>query len=167
MRLIWLGLLVCAVGVAKAESRCFQSAAEAVRGVGVGDQKGFRVVGLLRDQVGGKEWFRVGRCGHPEWPERLFPGSGGAIRGDLTTFNDHFVTVFHSAGRDGVVTGGRVRVVMAGAVVRMDLVGVVERAAGLGERVKVRLVSGNVGAAERTVEGVVRSAELVEMEEGR
>jgi flagella basal body P-ring formation protein FlgA len=77
----------------------------------------------------------------------------------------HMDVVKHmdEAGRMDVTGGSLVHVVMADAMVRMEMTGVAQSGGRLGDRIQVRILGPADGGQDRVLDAVVRSAEFVEV----
>ncbi len=175
MRVRMVGVLVISVmcGVmrwaAASEPSCYRTVGDAASQTGVRGVQGYRLETLRRDAFSGVEWATVRSCGHPEWPGTLVMlsawSSGGGLAGRRSEI----------AGARALLmlAGTRVRLVETSGNVRMEMSGVAQGSAALGERVKVRMMpvsgdgtdSGTSWAGnERFLTGVVRGSELVEVD---
>ena len=190
-RLWWFGIML-GPGLAWASEPvhgCFRSPAEAalMGADGVSGTGGFRVEGVRRDVLLGRSWAVVRSCEHPERPavvvEMLRLAGNGALaemsglpgRGRLRAREAAagsqavWPTEKQAAARAEtpvLVAGATVQVVRMEQNVRLTMAAVAQRSAAMGERVRLRVVR-EAGESEQFVEGVVRGAGLVEMEDGR
>ena len=117
------------------------------------------VVGQRWDAVLGKAWNVVSECGHPERPVRLASAS--------TQRRTASVSVAAAAPIVLVVRAGDVvRLWQQAENVRIQMVGVAERSAGVGDRVSVRIERAGLGDGfeVRRMDGIVRGAGDVEIE---
>jgi hypothetical protein len=127
------------------------------------ENDGYQVARIQSDQVLGRRWAMVARCGHPEWPVFALPANGvGSLAPHQT--KERFVT-------EGFRT---VPVVRAGDVVqlwrresllRIEIAGVSEESGGLGKTIRVRLLHRNTDdqVVPKQVSGVIRGPSNVEM----
>jgi hypothetical protein len=147
-----LGLAVawCAPGLAQADAGCGASA--------------YRVIAARWDAVLRRSWELREDCAHPEWPARLVAGNaaGPFVRGEAVRHADAAPVVQPLL----VHAGDAVRLWMQDRLVRIEMSGVAEGSARMGERVVVRTTrqSDDVGLTVERVAGIVRGAGDVEME---
>ncbi len=192
MRICWVGMVLIAASAWGSEPvhACFRSPAEAAlmaetsgasamdpliahyalngaqdSGQGLGR---FRVESVRRDALLGRSWAVVRSCEHPERPAVVMEmlrqaGDEAAARGRLRAGN---VAATVRTETPVLIAGATVQVVRVEQNVRLEMAAVAQRSAGMGERVRLRVVR-EAGEGEEFVEGVVRGAGLVEMESGR
>lgn len=158
MRLMGTVVLVLAGSAScRAEVNCFRTPAMAAVQVGEQEGGGYRLDFTRRDEVGGRTWATVRSCSHPEWPA-VVVATAGTVKPRLSGGKAV------AEVRQPIMRGGTtVRVVQGDAMVRLEMAGVAQANAGVGERVLVRLLSAGDGAEERVAEAVVRSAYVVEL----
>ena len=122
---------------------------------------GFRLEGIKVDAVGGGMWARVVSCLYPERPAVTVKVLAASLPAEQKA------QVAAVRGPSLVKAGQSVSVLRTEQWARVETAGVVQRAGGLGERVRVRLAGGEQGAEARFVEALVRSDGMVEVEVGR
>jgi hypothetical protein len=141
---------------------CFRTAKQAALQVGEQDGGGYRLELVRWDPLRGRGWASVRSCAHPEWPAVMVPAD--AVDSHLS--DDKAVAkVGHMepVGRMDVTGGSLVRVVMADAMVRMEMSGVAQSGGRLGDRIQVRILGPADGGQERVLDAVIRSAQFVEV----
>ena len=162
------------------EPVCFATTAEAAAQVGVRGVHGYWLTSSRRDPLSGAVWATVGSCEHPEWPKTVLLASvaeeasllSPALRHGMASAAE--LTPPAAAQRVIVMqAGSRVTLLKLSATERMEVSGIVQTSAAVGDRVKVRLLSVSASSGpddqsswseQRFAVGVVRSATLVEME---
>ncbi len=168
-----LGLLAW-TALGRAQTACFRSVAEAVRGEGRLAADGFQLEGTLRDRMNGERWAQVGRCGHPEWPALLVkapaPETAGVAKVRLPGIKEPdrssiqptperpAAKVSVPAEEPAVRAGQTVTVSERSALVHLEVAGVALSNAQVGDRVRCRV--GN----QQFVVGTVKDRGLVEIQ---
>ena len=127
------------------------------------DNRGYRVTGIKSDPVLGQRWAMVGSCSHPEWPAVALQATGTAL------------VPVPLEGKRSLIEGVRPTPVLhAGDIVRLwrqedllriEVAGVSEESAGMGQTVRVRLLRGNNDdqSIPEQFSGIVRGASSVEI----
>jgi hypothetical protein len=127
------------------------------------DASGKQIVARRWDVVLGHQWEMVQDCRHPEWPARA-----QAIKGVVAIENKRsdVATRVETQGPILVHAGDTVALWQQAALVRIEISGVAERAARIGERVSVRVthITAEGGMSVERISGTVRAAGNVEME---
>jgi hypothetical protein len=72
-----------------------------------------------------------------------------------------------NAGRPDLIAGARVRVVSGDAMAQLEMTGVAQSSARIGDRIQVRILAPDGNGEGRMEMAVVRSSELLELVEGR
>jgi len=124
---------------------------------------GHRVVATRWDAVMGKSWELVEDCAHPERPARLIAAVSAIEAGPAGIARGVPVAVVQPLL---VRAGDVVRLWQQTDTVRIEMTGVVERSAAMGERVVVRVTrqTEDAGLTVQRIDGTVRGAGDVEME---
>lgn len=127
---------------------------------------GYRVVLQRWDAVLERNWELRLDCAHPTWPPRSFPiasTNSAIIKGNPPTIENKdapniMPLLMHA--------GDHVGLWMQTEMVRIEMSGVVEQSAHIGERVIVQVTHQNVdsGLSIERIAGIVRGYENVEME---
>jgi hypothetical protein len=127
---------------------------------------GYRVTGTRWDAVLRKGYEYRQDCAHPEWPARLVvltsaDGARIANSGPATS-----VAAAISLGPLMVNAGSPVRLWLHSDVVRIEMNGVAERSARIGDHITVQVThqSDENGLTEEHIAGIVRGPGEVEME---
>ena len=127
------------------------------------ESSGYRVTGIQSDPVLGQRWVMISSCSHPEWP-------AVALQATETTSLEVLLE-----GKHPLIDGVRqTPVIHAGDIVklwrqekllRIEVGGVSEDSAGLGQTVRVRLLRGNADdqSIPEQFSGVVRGPSNVEI----
>ena len=162
MRAMIFGALLLGAGACKAESHCFSTPLQAALQVGEQEGGGYRLELVRRDALSGRSWARVRSCAHPEWPAMVVPAEGALIR-DQAAYADHgrAVAQYVPASELVVKVGHPVTVIDLQALTRIEMPGIAQSSGRVGERVWVRIVA-PPGGEDRTVQGIVRGARMVE-----
>ena len=136
--------------------------AAAQAGCGVG---GYRVVGERWDAVLGTGWEMRQDCAHPEWPARAVAVSTRPIGAVVRAAESARENVGRALEPVLVRAGERVRLWFVDATVHIEMSGVAEQPARMGERVTVRVErqDGDAGLRVEHIAGMVRGAGDVEM----
>jgi hypothetical protein len=158
-------MLLVAASAQAAEFVCFRTAAEAVVQAGVRDREGYRLEAVRRDTFEDVNWATVRSCGHPEQPAQLVLASRVASRVAsreiaLPARASSVSTPVWSAAM--LRAGSQVTLVITDGVARIEMQAIAMANAVVGNKVKVRLLSGSAGE-ERFAEGTVRDRTLVEV----
>jgi len=128
------------------------------------ESSGYRVTGIQSDPVLGQKWVMIGNCSHPEWPAVGLQAATGPspLREPLE-------------GKRSLIDGVRqTPLIRAGDIVRLwrqeeflriEVAGVSEESAGLGQTVRVRLLRGNNDdqSIPEQFSGIVRGPSNVEI----
>ncbi len=152
------GLLVWAAVAAYGLAWCVPAQAQAAAGCGA---KGYRVIASEWDAVLRRSWELRQDCIHPDWPARLAAGS------ESQQDRNAWIQQAPPSPRPLAVHAGEpVRLWMQDGMVRIEMSGVTEQSARVGERVLVRVTrqSDEAGLTVERIGGVVRGAGDVEME---
>ena len=127
------------------------------------ESNGYRVTGIQSDPVLRQRWVMISSCSHPEWPAVALPATG------TTSLKVPFM------GKNPLIEGVRqTPVIHAGDIVRLwrqedllriEVAGVSEESAGLGQTVRVRLLRGNNDdqSIPEQFSGIVRGPSNVEI----
>ncbi len=124
---------------------------------------GYRVTRVESDQILGKRWAIVVRCGHPEWPEVALQTSGARsmIAAPMKS------SLGKSASPSPVVRAGEiVRLWKQESSLRIEVAGVSEESGALGQTIRVRLLRRNTEdqSIPEQFFGVIRGPSDVEMQ---
>lgn len=169
-----LGLLAW-TALGRAQTACFSSVAEAVRGEGRLAADGFQLEGTMRDRMNGERWAQVGRCGHPEWPALLVKAPApetavvAKVRVQGVKEPDRSSTqptpdrppariLVAAADEPAVRAGQTVTVAERSARVQLEVAGVALSNAQVGDRVRCRV------ANQQFVVGTVKDRGVVEIQ---
>lgn len=128
--------------------------------------KGYRVIASRWDAVLRRGWELRQDCTHPEWPAHLV---AAAVPGLFTSSvtDQSAVAVSVSVDRPLLVRAGdSVRLWEHDAMVHIEMSGIAEQSARVGERVVVRVTrqTDEAGQAIDRIGGIVRGAGDVELE---
>lgn len=137
--------------------------AEAACGAG-----GYRVLTARWDAVLGKGWELRQDCTHPEWPARMAAVVGGISTAGGRAGLSSESTKGPAVARPVLVRAGDpVRLWMQDATVRIEMSGIAEEPARLGERTTVRITRQveDEGLVVERISGIVRGSGDVEMEQ--
>jgi hypothetical protein len=141
-------LAVCRAASAQAEAQC-------------GDSN-YRVIASRWDAVLGRGWELRQDCAHPEWPARLIaetaPGPLGIARRSAAAVAAVQPLLVHA--------GDPVRLWQQDAMVRIEMSGIAEQSARMGERVVVRITrqTDDASLTVDRIDGIVRGVGDVEMQ---
>jgi hypothetical protein len=128
------------------------------------ENDGYQVARIQSDQVLGRRWAMIARCGHPEWPVFALPANGvGSVAPPQT--KERFVTEdFRTA--PVVRAGDIVRLWRQEGILRIEVTGVSEENGGLGKTIRVRLLRRNTDdqSIPKQFSGVIRGPLDVEMQ---
>lgn len=153
-----------------AQAACYKTPRRAIDSLqtnpsvsGASESGGYRVTGIQSDPVLGQRWVMISSCSHPEWPAVALPLTG------TTSLK------IPLGGRGPLIEGLRqTPVIHAGDIVRLwrqedllriEVAGVSEESAGLGQTVRVRLLRGNNDdqSIPEQFSGIVRGPSNVEI----
>ena len=153
-----------------AQASCYRSPRNAIDSLRVNssvsaasESSGYRVTGIQSDPVLGQRWVMISNCSHPEWPAIALQATGTVLG---TTPLE---------GKRSLIEGVRpIPVIHAGDIVRLwrqedllriEVAGVSEESAGLGQTVRVRLLRGNNDdqSIPEQFSGIVRGPSNVEI----
>lgn len=169
--LFWFAAWVSVVLTATvAQAECFETPASAAASVSSGGtlstvaSGGYRVASVRLDPFLHQHWALVVSCEHPEWP---------AIEMPLPTMQTQRTVLRESAslvvksGPPIVHAGDTVELWSRQGDLRIEMAAVAEQNGGLGETVRVRLMSRQTLGAQTEKEfiAVVRGPRSVEMEQ--
>jgi hypothetical protein len=127
------------------------------------ESNGYRVAGIQSDPVLGQRWVTISSCNHPEWPAIAFPTTESISR-KLPAQEKH--SSLEAVRQIPVVHAGDVvRLWRQENILRIEIAGVSEESAGLGETVRVRLLRRNTDdqSVPEQFSGIVRGRSNVEM----
>ncbi|RXH55803.1 hypothetical protein GRAN_2660 [Granulicella sibirica] len=179
-----IGLLGLGVSAGFAETPCASTPAAAVKAYESGQPiagdlvEGYRVASWYTDLPLRVNWAQVERCGHPGWPElsiRMAQRPEGALLvsavSPLSTVAAAGVTTVQ-VGRTSALllektirAGEPVRLWRIEPNLRMEMPAVSEESGGIGERIRLRVVSNQENVqVVRYVFGLVRGPADVELE---
>ena len=121
---------------------------------------GYRVTRIAPDQILGKRWAIVVRCGHPEWPEVALQTS---VTGSMIV-----APMKSSLGESAppvVRAGDIVRLWKQESSLRIEVAGVSEESGALGQTIRVRLLRRNTEdqSIPEQFFGIIRGPSDVEM----
>ncbi len=160
MQILTFVALVLVCGTCRADVSCFRTAKQAAVQLGEQDGGGFRLEFVRWDEVGGRGWASVRSCVHPEWPAAMLPADG-THRSDRPAVAS--VGQPSPAMHMDVMGGSLVHVVLADAVVRMEMTGIAQSSGRVGDRIRVRIAGPADAGEERVLDSVIRSAQFVEV----
>ena len=182
-RLVTIGLLGLGVSAGLAETPCASTPAAAVKAYEGGQPiagdlfEGYRVASWYTDLPLGVNWAQVERCGHPGWPElsirmmqrpeRVLAVSTVSPLSSVSAAGVSTVQVGHTAALlvKTVRAGEPVRLWRIEPNLRMEMPAVSEESGGIGERIRLRIVSNQENVqVVRYVFGLVRGPADVELE---
>ncbi len=155
MKRLWIGVaLVFLSGALYAKAQ-----------VATCDASGKQTVARRWDVVLGHEWEMVRDCQHPEWPSRV-----RAVPATKAVQGKRVVELAAPVAPQAPIlvhAGDTVTLWAQGALVRIEMSGVAERAARGGEQVQVRVThpGSDGGLSVERISGTVRGAGNVEMEQ--
>ncbi len=144
-----------------AEPACFRSMAGAAAQRGIRSSDGYRLEASRFDPFLHASWATVVSCSHPERPAYVVleaitsperPRDEAAAR-----------PAGGQAAQPVVRPGSTVRLIIRENAAQLELAGVAQTNAAIGDSVKVRLTPFGEGAESRFAVGIVRSADLVEV----
>lgn len=127
------------------------------------ETSGYRVTGIQSDPVLGKKWVLISSCNHPEWPAvALQSAENSSLKVPLA--GKHLL-IENMRQAPVVRAGDIVRLWKQEDLLRIEVAGVSEESAGLGQTVRVRLLRGNTDdqSIPEHFSGVVRGPSNVEM----
>lgn len=125
---------------------------------------GYRVTRIESDQVLGRRWAMIARCGHPEWPVFALPANGAS---SLASHQQTERSVTDGVRTAPVVRAGDVvRLWRQESLLRIEVAGVSEESGGLGKTIRVRLLHRNTDdqSIPEQFSGVIRGPSNVEMQ---
>ena len=124
---------------------------------------GYRVTGIQFDPVLEQRWVMIGNCSHPEWPTIALKTTGAIpLRAPLKRRNPSIDSVRQTPV---VRAGDSIRLWKQEDILRIEVAGVSEGNAGLGQTVLVRLLRSNTGdqLVPQQFSGIVRGPANVEI----
>jgi hypothetical protein len=154
-----LPILLGAIHAASAHGQCFTSPQEAVSHPAAGattSASGFRVASQRIDPFSGRTWVEVARCDHPEWPSATFASS---VSASPMTGQPAIAPIRVALVR----AGSRVRVVLTDDQMRVEMSAIAQTEGGLGDRIRIRIVSLSPETPEVYLTAIVRGAGYMEM----
>jgi len=128
------------------------------------ENDGYQVTRIQSDQVLGRRWAMIARCGHPGWP--LFAVQADGV-GSPTSPQKAESFVIEGVGLLPLVRAGDVvQLWRRESLLRIEAAGVSEESGGLGKTIRVRLLHRNSDdqAVPEQVSGVIRGPSNVEMQ---
>jgi hypothetical protein len=125
---------------------------------------GYRVTRIESDQVLGRRWAMIARCGHSEWPVFALPANGASLP---TSPQEAKRSVSENLRTVPVIRAGDVvRLWRQESLLRIEVAGVSEESGGLGKTIRVRLL--HRGTDDQSIpqkfSGVIRGPGNVEMQ---
>lgn len=157
LRIVFLMMMLTVVASSMAQMGCFRSVGEAVAQKGRADAAGFRLGGLRMDVFGGRRWATVQSCAHPEQPPVVVPAGTAVGLAQMPA------ELRASTAMD-VLGGHRVRVLLIEQMLRLETTGIAQSSGHVGDHVTVRLAGPAGEPAGRLTSGVVRGADVLEIE---
>ncbi len=152
-----------------AQSTCYKTPRSAIDSLqanssvsAASESSGYRVAGIQSDPVLGQRWVTISSCSHPEWPAVALQAGTTSVAAAIE-------------GKHSSVEGVRqTPVIRAGDIVRLwrqedllriEVAGVSEASAGLGQTVRVRLLrrSSDDQSIPEQFSGIVRGPSNVEI----
>jgi hypothetical protein len=125
---------------------------------------GYRVTRIESDQVLGRRWAMIARCGHSEWPVSALPANGESLptspQEGKRSVSENLRTV------PMIRVGDVVRLWRQESLLRIEVAGVSEESGGLGKTIRVRLLHGGTDdqSMPQKFSGVIRGPANVEMQ---
>jgi hypothetical protein len=128
------------------------------------ENRGYRVTGIQADPVLGQKWVMISSCNHPEWPAvALQTGEAPSLKG--RTLGGKHPLIENTRQTPVIRAGDIVKLWKQEDLLRIEVAGISEESAGLGQTVRVRLLRGNTDDQSIPGEftGVVRGPSNVEI----
>jgi Chaperone for flagella basal body P-ring formation len=129
----------------------------------VSESSGYRVTGMQSDPVLGQRWVMISNCSHPEWPAVALQAIGTT---SLKMPIEGNRSLIENVRQTPVIRAGDiVRLWRQEELLRIEVAGVSEESANLGQTVRVRLLRGNTDdqSIPEQFSGVVRGPSNVEI----
>jgi hypothetical protein len=127
------------------------------------ESSGYRVRGIQSDPVLGQRWVMISSCNHPEWPAvALQAARTTPLKVPLEGKHPLIESVRHTPV---IHAGDIVKLWRQEKFLRIEVAGVSEESASLGQTVRVRLLRGNTDdqSIPEQFSGVVRGPSNVEI----
>jgi hypothetical protein len=127
------------------------------------ESNGYRVTGIQSDPVLGQRWVMISSCSHPEWPAVALQANGST---SLKVLLEGKHPLIEGIRQTPVIHAGDiVRLWRQEDLLRIEVAGVSEENAGLGQTVRVRLLRGNTDdqSIPEQFSGIVRGPSNVEI----
>lgn len=127
------------------------------------NNSGYRVAGVQSDPVLGQRWAMIINCSHPEWPLVALQATGAILI--ATPFERKHSSMNNVKQTPVIYAGDIVRLWRQEELLRIEVAGVAEENAGVGQRVRVRLLRRNTDdqSIQEQFAGVVRGPSNVEI----
>ena len=161
MRLLAFIFVVSLAGSACAEPACFRSMAGAAAQRGIRSSEGYRLETSRFDPFLHASWATVVSCSHPERPAYVVLEAITSPERSQDEANAR--SAGGQAAQPVVRPGSTVRLLIRENDVQLEVAGVAQTNAAIGDSVKVRLTPFGEGSEARFAVGIVRSADLVEV----
>jgi hypothetical protein len=169
-RLISLLTLGGIFAALSAQAACYKTPSNAIDSLqanslasAASEDSGYRVTGIQSDPVLGQRWVMISNCSHPEWPSVALQATGTTSL-KMPLEGKHLL--IESVRQTSVIRAGDiVRLWRQEKLVRIEVAGVSEESASLGQKVRVRLLRGNTDdqSIPEQFSGVVRGPSNVEI----
>jgi hypothetical protein len=127
------------------------------------ESSGYRVTGIQSDPVLGQRWVMISSCSHPAWPAVALQATGTT---SLKVPIEGKRFLIEGVRQTPVIRAGDiVRLWRQEDLLRIEVGGVSEDSAGLGQTVRVRLLRGNTDdqSIPEELSGIVRGPSNVEI----
>lgn len=153
-----------------AQAACYKTPSSAIDSLqanssvsAASESSGYRVTGIQSDPVLGQRWVMISSCSHPEWPAVALQAIGTTslevpMEGKHPSIDNFRQTpVIHA--------GDIVKLWRQEKLLRIEVAGISEESAGLGQTVRVRLLHSNTDdqSIPEQFSGVVRGRSNVEI----
>ena len=133
-------------------ARCWKTAESAAvhKGPSASDGSGFRMLAVRRDALTGSQWALVETCGHPEWPLRALKVEGMPLLEIADTGNAKTEAAATVPQQPIVIHAGDVvQLTAEDDHVRVQVTGMAEQSARVGEPISVRVERSSVDEGMR------------------
>jgi hypothetical protein len=127
------------------------------------ENRGYRVTGIQSDPVLGKIWVMISNCGHREWPAIALQATG--ITSPKIPIEGKHLLIENVRQTPVIRAGDIVKLWRQDDLLRIEVAGVSEGNAGLGQIVLVRLLRANSDdqSIAEQFSGIVRGPSNVEI----
>ena len=164
-------LTLCGIFITlSAQAACYKTPRSAIDALqtnssvsAASESSGYRITGMQSDPVLGQRWVMISSCNHPEWPAVALQATETSSQ-NPPLGGKH--SLIESMRQTPVIRAGDiVRLWKQEDLLRIEVAGVSEESAGLGQTVRVRLLRGNTDdqSIPEQFSGVVRGPSNVEI----